>query len=200
MWLGRAGDRSNFDASPTLLFERVPLAKRIYIKNDRPFPPNVRFGNIVKGLPVKQASCALLYCSHVLEHLSLQDFSSALANSYRVLCPGGVWRIVVPNLHLEAERYRQSEDREAAVLFLEATGLGEERPPRTLAGHISQAFSSSRHRWLWNYASITSQLERAGIVKICRAYLGDAEFPAFTDVERPQRWDNALGIEGSRPC
>ena len=34
----------NFDASPTLLFERIPLIGRLYTKNENRFPENVNLG------------------------------------------------------------------------------------------------------------------------------------------------------------
>ena len=61
----------NFDASPTLRFERLPVIGQFYTKNDKRFPTNVEYGDIVKGLPVEINSCKGVYCSHILEHLSL---------------------------------------------------------------------------------------------------------------------------------
>jgi hypothetical protein len=42
---------TNFDASLTLKWERLPILGR-YTKNSQHFPVNVRPGDIVKGLPV----------------------------------------------------------------------------------------------------------------------------------------------------
>lgn len=47
----------NFDASPTLRFEQVPVIGRLYTKNAARFPTNARYGDIVKGLPVADRSC-----------------------------------------------------------------------------------------------------------------------------------------------
>ena len=38
----------NFDASPTLQFERLPVIGRLFTKNASRFPENVRYGDIVK--------------------------------------------------------------------------------------------------------------------------------------------------------
>ena len=46
----------NFDASPTLRVERLPLVSRLYTKNEQRFPPNVEYGDIVKGLPLAPKS------------------------------------------------------------------------------------------------------------------------------------------------
>src|ERR1700688_376097 len=64
---------TNFDASLTLKWERIPILGRC-TKNSRRFPPNVRSGDIVKGLPVGDESCHGVYASHVLEHLTLEEF------------------------------------------------------------------------------------------------------------------------------
>ena len=83
---------TNFsDASPTLRWERIPLLGKLYTKNPRRFPPNVLYGNIVKGLPISDCSCRGVYASHVLEHLTLNEFRVALDNTYKILGNGGIF-------------------------------------------------------------------------------------------------------------
>ena len=48
----------NFDVSPTLRFERLPLIGRLYSKNQQRFPENVEYGDIVKGIPLPNESQA----------------------------------------------------------------------------------------------------------------------------------------------
>src|SRR5271154_2334251 len=69
---------TNFDASLTLRLERVPLLGGVAAGKNGRFPSNVLYGDIVRGLPVAARSCHAIYCSHVLEHLSLNDFRAAL--------------------------------------------------------------------------------------------------------------------------
>ena len=64
----------NYDASPTLLVQKVPLLGKLA----RPwqnivFPDTVLYGNIVRGLPIPDNSVDGVFCSHVLEHLPLED-------------------------------------------------------------------------------------------------------------------------------
>src|SRR4051812_42655838 len=69
----------NFDTSPMLRLQRLPLVGRLVPAGAfGRFPANAKIGDIRDGLPVPQRSCAGVYCAHVLEHLALDDFRLAL--------------------------------------------------------------------------------------------------------------------------
>ena len=137
-------DWINFDASPTLRLERLPIVGRLVNKNETAFPPNVRFGDIVRGLPIPDQSCQSLYCSHVLEHLALDEFEFAVRHSFELLRPGGCWRIVLPDLQHQVQTYISDRDPDAAFQFMEASGLGSIRRPRTLMERVQDSFGHSR--------------------------------------------------------
>src|SRR5262249_14688069 len=91
-------DWLNFDNSPTLRIERLPAIGTILWKttgNARRFPILVEYGDILKGLPVAANTAKGVYASHVLEHLALNDFKTAIQNTFRMLAPGGVFRLIV---------------------------------------------------------------------------------------------------------
>ncbi len=191
----------NFDASPTLLVERVPfvgarLSAHIK-KNPKLFPKSVNYGDIVRGLPVPDRSCAGVYCSHVLEHLSLADCRAALRNTLRILKPAGVFRCVVPDLAHSAAVYLSDASPGAAHTFMRNTALGEETRSSAL-GLILAIFGHSRHRWMWDYPSLAAELLEAGFSRVRRAALGDSEHERFHAVERADRWESCLGVEAVR--
>lgn len=193
-WCAPGGWR-NFDASPTLRFERIPFVGRFYTKNQTRFPENVEYGDIVSGLPVPENSCQAVYCSHVLEHLSLQDFRAALQNTYRILAPGGVFRFVLPDLEYFIHAYRNDPSYDAAFRFLSGTRLGREQRTHGLKGVMLEWLGNSQHYWMWDYKSIKGELLQTGFVDIRRAEFGDSAESAFGAVEDPQRWHNCLGVE-----
>jgi len=190
-----ADNWANFDASPTLRFERIPVVGKLYTKNGKRFPENVIYGDIVKGLPVADDSCACVYCSHILEHLSLDDFRQALVNTHKILKSGGCFRLVLPDLEYSINKYANSTSTDAALTFLMETSLGKEKNTRGLIGLAKEWLGNSQHLWMWDYKSITRELERAGFVDVRKAEYGDASNPAFKDVEEKSRWDNCLGVE-----
>ncbi len=69
------------------------------------YDPAVVQHDITKGLPYEDDQFDAVYHSHVLEHLDPGDGEKLLDECYRVLRPGGVLRIVVPNLEQIATLY-----------------------------------------------------------------------------------------------
>lgn len=198
-WSAPEGWR-NFDSSPTLRFERIPLIGRLYTRNSRRFPDNVEYGDIVKGLPVAERSSDGAYCSHVLEHLSLADFRTALVNTYEILRPGGVFRLVVPDLEHMVRRYIDNPSESAAHALMMDTGLGWERRERGFREFCVSWLGNSRHLWMWDFKNIAAELRHAGFAGIRRADFGDCPDAAFAEVEDRGRWENCLGVECRRPA
>lgn len=190
----------NFDSSPTLRFERLPVIGRLHTKNNARFPPSVRYGNVVAGLPIEAESCAGVYASHVLEHLCLDDCRTALQETLRVLKDGGIFRLVVPDLQVYAERYISSarSGDPGAIRFLEDTGLGVRAHPRSPQGKLVQLFGNSAHRWMWDEASLRDELQLAGFSGIRRAGFRDCEDPMFQVAEDPDRFLDACAMEARR--
>lgn len=185
----------NFDASPTLRFERVPLIGQLYTKNKSRFLENVEYGDITKGLPVAPGSCHGVYCSHVLEHLSFYDCRSALVNTYKILRPDGIFRFVLPDLEYLAKQYLNNSAQDAALEFMRAAMLGREKRNRGFKDFIVSCFGNSQHLWMWDFKSIKQELQGVGFVDIRRAFFGDSFDGKFREVEDKDRWANCLGVE-----
>lgn len=186
---------TNFDNSPTLRFERLLIIGRFYTKNARRFPENVRYGDIVRGLPIAKGSCRGVYCSHVLEHLALDDFDVALKNTYSYLKPGGVFRFVLPDLEQLARTYLDDQDSEAALRFMQDTYLGTKHRARGLRELLVHSVGNSAHLWLWDEKSMAKKLAEQGFKDIRRASFGDAEDHRFNDVEDKGRFEGCLAMQ-----
>ena len=191
----------NFDASPTLRFERLPIIGKLYTKNEARFPENVRYGDIVKGIPLPDGSCSGVYASHVLEHLSFQDFHKAISNTFRLLQSGGIFRLVVPDLEVFARSYLDglaSGCADANCTFLRKTYLGCETRPTGILKFLSVWLGNSRHLWMWDYPSLRNALTEHGFVKIRRCKFNDCDDAHFSHVERERRLVNSVAIEATK--
>jgi SAM-dependent methyltransferase len=185
----------NFDASPTLRFERLPVLGRLYTKNASRFPANARYGDVTRGLPVAPESCAGIYCSHILEHLSQADAQKALRNTHRYLQPGGTFRLVVPDLRQLAQAYLGDQSGNSAHRFMEATGLGRKQRARGVFGMAKDLLGNSAHLWMWDESAMAEALRQQGFSAIRRCQFGDAADPKFAEVEDQQRFDGCLAME-----
>jgi SAM-dependent methyltransferase len=198
-WKDAPDGWENYDCSPWLRIDRLPLvgvrACRFLDSMWTPFPKRVLYGDIVVGLPLEEGSCKMVYCSHVLEHLSLSDFRQALQNTARLLEPGGVFRGVLPDLRFCVDKYLQCPDGGAALEFMRGTGLGDVSRDRGLKGLLKELLGNSRHRWMWDSESLSRELGNAGFQDIRRAQFGDSSDALVSRVERQDRWVNCLGFE-----
>ena len=184
---------TNFDASPTLRIRRIPVLGTLLARGRVHFPANVHYGDITKGLPIAVSSCDAIYCSHILEHLSLEDLKIALVHTYEYLKPGGVFRCVLPDLEKIASDYVASSAEQPAVDFM-LTLQGGGQWKRGLRG-LLEWLGNSHHLSMWDYKSLAVELRRVGFTAIRRATFADAEDARFRDVEQESRWVDALAIE-----
>jgi len=69
--------------------------------------PGVIAANLLQGVPFEDNTFDCVYHSHVLEHFTEEDGAKLIAECWRVLKPGGVIRVVVPDLEKLARWYLQ---------------------------------------------------------------------------------------------
>ncbi len=175
--------------------------KSVLVRKGFPdYPANIHYGDVIKGLPVDPASAQRVYCSHVLEHLALEDCRTTLRNVYSYLAPGGVFRFVLPDLEFYTRKYLESPEPGAASTFMAETYLGERDGARGLRSLPKALFGRSQHLWMWDYKNFAKELADVGFTDIRRAYFGDSGDPAFAEVESEHRWRDCLGIQCRRPA
>lgn len=136
-----------------------------------------------KGIPFPDQSVDGVYHSHLFEHLDRDAVAGFLAEVKRVLKPGAVHRIVVPDLEFEARRYLASLDDAVAgtatptehewnILLLihqmvrrESWGTSQRTGVRRWAENTILGDARKRgetHQWMWDRVSLPAVLEEAG--------------------------------------
>src|SRR5205809_2235518 len=103
----------NVDGSPNAWLVRHRavwrLAKLVKIlpadSANVPWNPDILLHDVSKSLPFASDSADAVYASHLLEHLHLEEGKSLLKECFRVIKPGGVLRMVVPNLRADLLEY-----------------------------------------------------------------------------------------------
>ena len=70
--------------------------------------PGVMAFDLTQGIPLNNESCQVVYNSHFLEHLRHKDALPFIGECYRVLKPGGILRVVVPDLEQISRAYLET--------------------------------------------------------------------------------------------
>lgn len=187
----------NFDSTPALFVRRitlaVPIAKYVNFAIGDRFPRisnnlfNVvhtksLYGDIVRGLPLKDRSVDLLYASHVLEHLPLKEFWIALRECRRILKANGVFRSVAPNLKYFIDEYLLSASLFKGIDFSLNSGFGLSsfaNPLSRLRGHL--------HHIMYDNDTFIFEFTTACLHNVRSAFLGDSSNSLFADVDLEDR-------------
>jgi len=77
-----------------------------YVSSDS----HVQAANLLETLPFESNSISLVYSSHFLEHIPLHQVPSFLRECHRVLEPGGVIRLVLPDFEEMCREYLSQLD------------------------------------------------------------------------------------------
>ncbi|XDD51545.1 methyltransferase domain-containing protein [Leptospira sp. WS92.C1] len=72
--------------------------------------PTVIQHDLSKGIPLVDSSANVVYHSHILEHFSKEAGAAFLRDCFRILKPGGILRVVVPDLEMIISEYGKQMD------------------------------------------------------------------------------------------
>ena len=136
-------------------------------------------------------SCDAVFSEHFFEHFSLDDGHRLIAEWARVLRPGGVVRIVTPNLERESRLYLR-EISPASDEVIEAhrrRWLGE-RYELKPGEHLTRAMVLNfgmrldGHRFIYDFATISQSLELAGFGRVEQTRFGESWHGVFMGIDR----------------
>ncbi len=130
------------------------------------------------ALPVANHSLQLIYSEHMIEHMTPLSGGGVnmLREAWRALAPGGVIRLVTPDLAKYvcdlADGGRRGFLVEHARAFppMEPLETARGRPP-SLAGVVNNIFRNYGHEWIYDFGELRLAAARAGIdpAHLCRS-------------------------------
>lgn len=188
----------NVDASPTLRASKIPLLGRLVRLDPAHIAPNAVYRDIVAGPPLEPESCDLIFASHVLEHLPLADAHIMLDRVFVALKPGGIFRVIVPDLDAYIADYLRDPSPGAAEKFMERSGIGATRSRVGLRARMREALSNARHQWMWSSASLQAYLQSFPMEVSIRCGHEDVGDQRFLAVEQAKRHVNAVCLEAKK--
>jgi len=146
-----------------------------------------------KKFPWDDSSVDVIYSSHALEHFSKEDGRRFLGECYRVLKPGGVLRIIVPDLNALIVDYNKGALM--ADDFVEAMGVGYEMPGDGRLKRLLGPFIRFPHKCMYDTSRLVAIFIECGF----KAESMDRFQSIILDVntvEDESRTERAVIVEG----
>lgn len=185
----------NVDYSLGARLAKVPLFgalnRRLRLFN-LDWDSRIALHDLTKPLPWTDGSCDAIYSSHTLEHLTRDDGRRLLAECHRVLRPGGILRIVVPDVKAIVDRYSSGDV--PADSLLDELGVLYEKSGSRLKNSLSP-FIQYPHKCMYDAPTLKKVMDAVGFASKARAPL-DSEIADIDAIELPGRTIDAVVMEG----
>lgn len=130
------------------------------------------------GIPLNDNAVDFVYSSHFLEHLFLKDAQALLKESWRVLKPGGVVRVSVPDLAYAVKIYNSGKKREMLENYF----------------FVNDDDSYyARHKYMYDFSILSEELTKAGFSEIKQCSFQMGKTPDLTILDN--REEESLFVE-----
>jgi predicted SAM-dependent methyltransferase len=173
---------------------------RLHVLPPTDFGRHVMVHDLFEPLPFADNSVACIYAGEVWEHFELPDARQLTANCLRVLAPGGVLRVCVPDGPQFWERYLQ-------LVHAQLDKPHAERSAQAIEKHVQLYFNEictrrmlwgsmgHTHKWQFDEVQLVELFERTGFEQVARMPLHQSRIPDVEQVER----SNVCIVEGVKP-
>lgn len=197
----------NYDNSPSVRLAQMPALAgtlgrlKLLSSEQREFiafarRSDIRHADAVRRIPQPDRSADVVYSSHMVEHLDRSEALRFLAEARRVLVPGGIIRIAVPDLRYHVDCYLEEKD---ADTFMEAVRLGRMRP-RGLRQKVTNAIAGDReHHWMYDGKSMSKLLASAGFLDPRVMPAGTTTIPDPEPLDLSERIPQSVFVEATNP-
>lgn len=180
----------NTDVTPHLIVARIPglapLLHRTGKLSDERYGAytdgrfrRLRYLDLSRRFPFPDASLTAIYSSHTFEHLHVDVAERALAECHRVLRPGGICRIAVPNLDNVVAHYDPADPDDFVYGLFQGRAAADNR--------------HARHWWHYNAVSLGARMRAAGFREVTECDYRQGRCP---DLDRIEYREWSLFMEG----
>jgi SAM-dependent methyltransferase len=200
-------DWINYDNSPSVWLARWPgmarLLARVGLVDGHALAfiefcraHRIRHADAARRIPHRDGSVDAIYASHMLEHLDRIEARAFLAECRRVLRPGGVLRLAVPDLRNAAYQYLHLNDGDGFLRHLQF----DLDKPRGLVARLRRELTGGRgHHWMYDSDTLVALVAGAGFAEIELVSEGRTRISDPGQLDLNEREADSLCLEATRP-
>lgn len=160
--------------------------------HDVPDHPDVIAMDVFEAMAaLSDGSCDLITSEHFYEHFTLEQGYVMACEWNRLLCPGGVVRVVTPDIEIEArlmlgqhelsssDEYTEHKQRWLGVRHSEMTNRF-----LTSAMLFNFGMRLDGHQFLYDFKTLRAQLEAAGLLDVTRLKFGQSTHVEMMNIDQ----------------
>lgn len=164
--------------------------------------PNIHFlVDLQRGLPFPDGSFDGVFSEHVLEHFTKQDGLLLAIEVARVLRPGGVFRVVVPDGEFVLRSY--VDDPEELVRYRGSSGPDisvSMRMGGTAMDMVNSFFRQRyEHQFIYDWLTMKRLLEHAGFQDVLRCAFRQSGATLGLEIDDVKYERESLYVEARKP-
>ena len=149
-----------------------------------------------RNLPLRDNSAAGIRAEQFVENLEVrEELPSFLADCRRALKPGGILRVIVPDVRRHMAAYFEPDLKAFSALTWPA--VGDELPTKLdIVNHVFHQYQE--HRWGYDMENLRHRLATAGFVQVTQMDFGKSHNPALA-CDRSVHAPYSLYVEAFKP-
>jgi SAM-dependent methyltransferase len=156
----------------------------------------IAWADATKRIPLGSDTVEVLYSSHMLEHLDRTEARLFLTEAMRVLVPGGIIRLAVPDIERRVKGYLRDGD---ADVFIDSTTMCVARP-RSLTQRLHILLVGTRHhQWMYDGRSLCKLLAASGFAEPTCREPGQTQIPNPGPLDLREREVESVYVEATKP-
>ncbi|HZP79372.1 MAG TPA: methyltransferase domain-containing protein [Pseudolabrys sp.] len=136
-----------------------------WINTDIEPSPTTDYLDFSKPFPFPNNTISAVFCEHTIEHLPKATGLYLISEAFRVLKPGGQFRIVTPSLEKICE-LSLHPDTAAASKYIESCRRLTRDPSATIGDAINLIFYGHGHKHIYRAEELADFLVRTGFVTV----------------------------------
>jgi predicted SAM-dependent methyltransferase len=145
--------------------------------------------DLTKPLPIADRALKGVFTEHCLEHFSLEQGRSILSEFHRILRPGGIVRVIVPDVELYIRSYTQALAGEPVDF-----PYAESYPVSSPIHYVNRVMRLHGHLYGYDFLAMKGLLEQTGFSDVKRESYGQGRDPHLL-IDQQGRQVESLYVE-----
>jgi predicted SAM-dependent methyltransferase len=136
-----------------------------------------------KIFPIATETFDYVFSEHMIEHIPFDDAATMLAESYRVLRPGGITRISTPDLQFLFDLYTGNKS-ELQLRYIKAFSPPCPDGDAFVINFFMRAWG---HQFVYDEKTLRFCMEKAGFTDVRRCEINESPVTGLCDIEHEER-------------